>query len=329
MTKPSDLPVWDENETNANQPNQARQDDGWLAPGGVPEKPPFQYFNWWQNNVFKWLKEINDKGILQYSNNVDYVADLAYAVGSDGNLYHCKINNGPSSSVVDPVGDVTGTWEVAFTQGQSDNLVIFTASGSYSKPAGLKFIDVVVIGGGGGGGGVDNTLSGPAAIGASGAGAGASIKLIAEATLLSTETVTIGAGGSGGATGNNSGVIGGTTSFGAHCQATGGGGGAGGAGGSAQALVLSGPGGVGSGGDINLSGAPAEKSVRLGATGIQTCSGVGGSSIFSGGAQSVTDSNGNQATSFGSGGSGASATSTNDFAGGDGADGIVIIKEFF
>lgn len=110
MTKPSDLPVWDENETNANEPDASRQADGWLAPGGIPEKPPFQYFNWWQNNVFKWIKEINDKGILQYSNDADYAANLSYVVGSDGNLYQCKINNGPSSSIVDPVGDGTGTW---------------------------------------------------------------------------------------------------------------------------------------------------------------------------------------------------------------------------
>lgn len=55
MDKPTDLPVWDENETNAIEPAQSRQDDGWLAPAGVPEKPPFQYFNWWQNNVYKWI----------------------------------------------------------------------------------------------------------------------------------------------------------------------------------------------------------------------------------------------------------------------------------
>lgn len=32
--------------------------------------------------------------------------------GSDGNLYHALIANGPSTTVVDPVGDVTGTWEL-------------------------------------------------------------------------------------------------------------------------------------------------------------------------------------------------------------------------
>lgn len=45
-----------------------------------------------------------------YTTLKDYVANLSYAIGSDGILYHCLINNGPSSSVVDPVGDLTGTW---------------------------------------------------------------------------------------------------------------------------------------------------------------------------------------------------------------------------
>ena len=76
----------------------------------MPEKPPYQYFNFWQRNVYNWLNEINIKGLLGYDNLTDYVADLSYTIGSDGNLYQCKINNGPGTSTVNPVGDGTGTW---------------------------------------------------------------------------------------------------------------------------------------------------------------------------------------------------------------------------
>lgn len=111
MAKPTVLPEWDETEVNSVEPDATHKAEGWLAPAGVPEKPPYQSFNFWQNSVWKWLNEINIKGILGYDALTDYIADLSYTIGSDGNLYQCLINNGPSSSVVNPVGDATGTWE--------------------------------------------------------------------------------------------------------------------------------------------------------------------------------------------------------------------------
>ena len=110
MSKPTILPEWDINELNTVEPDQDHKDEGWLAPGGIPEKPPFQSFNHWQNSVYKWLDEINIKGLLGYDAITDYVADLSYTIGSDGKLYQCLINNGPASSAVNPVGDGTGTW---------------------------------------------------------------------------------------------------------------------------------------------------------------------------------------------------------------------------
>lgn len=123
MAKPTDLPEWDTTQVNAIEPTTERKEQGWLAPAGVPEKPPFQTFNYWQNEVYRWLKAINDQGILEYDNLTDYTANLSYAVGSDGILYVCKINNGPSSSVVDPVGDLTGTWVIQSATPQNNLLV--------------------------------------------------------------------------------------------------------------------------------------------------------------------------------------------------------------
>ncbi|MEA3485170.1 MAG: glycosyl hydrolase family 28-related protein [Candidatus Aerophobetes bacterium] len=55
MAIPTNLPEWDKNEVNIVEVDQQHKDKGWLAPAGVPEKPPFQSFNWWQNLVYKWI----------------------------------------------------------------------------------------------------------------------------------------------------------------------------------------------------------------------------------------------------------------------------------
>lgn len=56
--------------------------------------------------------DLEQGGILNYSALTDYVVG-ALAQGSNGELYRTLIVNGPASSVVDPVGDATGTWEMA------------------------------------------------------------------------------------------------------------------------------------------------------------------------------------------------------------------------
>lgn len=45
-----------------------------------------------------------------YQNDIDYPVK-SYAKGSDGFVYRCFVANGPTTSVVDPVGDTTGTWK--------------------------------------------------------------------------------------------------------------------------------------------------------------------------------------------------------------------------
>ena len=101
------------------------------------------------------------------------------------------------------------------------NVNVFTATGTWTKPTGLKYVIVEVIGGGGGGGGVEGD-TGDTANSGGGGGGGYSLKKILASSLGSTETVTVGAGGAGG-TGFSGGTAGGTSSFGSHCSATGGG----------------------------------------------------------------------------------------------------------
>ena len=124
------------------------------------------------------------------------------------------------------------------------NCQAFTSNGTFTVPAGVTKIKVIVIGGGaGGGGGGANGLAG------GGGGAGGYAEGIFTVVPATNYAVTIGGGGTGGTAGGggagNSGNNGGNSSFGALISATGGQGG----------LVnhTGGIGGLGSNGYLNSS----------------------------------------------------------------------------
>ena len=61
------------------------------------------------------LTDLIDKtGILEYKGDIDYDLVPAFAVGSDGELYKSTAINGPATTVIDPVGDLTGVWADPF-----------------------------------------------------------------------------------------------------------------------------------------------------------------------------------------------------------------------
>ena len=110
----------------------------------------------------------------------------------------------------------------AFVLGNLLNVQTFTASGTWTKPAGadMVFIRVWGAGGGGGAGGLRAISLGKA--GGGGGGAGGYTERHIEAALLgATVTVTVGTGGAGGSGGDNA-VAGGSSSFGGFVIATGG-----------------------------------------------------------------------------------------------------------
>jgi hypothetical protein len=206
--------------------------------------------------------------------------------------------------------------------GGLQSIQTFTSSGTYTKPSGINRIKVIVTGAGGGGGGGGASWN----HGGGGYAGGTAIKII-DATSITTETVTVGSGGNGGTAGNG-GSGGGTSSFGAHCSATGG------DGGKQPSTEGTANTGVGSGGDLNIYGG-AGTSAGGGASASDEKGGfVGGGSFWGTGSEGAPTNNSSNdapytAQAFGSGGgNGCDNNGGNNGSGANGADGVVYIEEY-
>ena len=206
--------------------------------------------------------------------------------------------------------------------------VLTVGSGTYTTPANCTAIIVEGVASGGGGGG----QSGSATLAGMGSGGGAGgyfRKLIA--SPAGTYAYTVGAKGTGGAT--SSGTAGNDTTFGSGGSLlTAKAGAAGTSTGLASTVVFlnGGTGGaVSTGGDVNVGGQPGGKGLRGSATSAH--GGHGGDSIFgAGGFGAAENAAGGAAVGYGAGGGGASVASVNTArAGGDGADGVIIVTEFY
>jgi hypothetical protein len=254
--------------------------------------------------------------------------------GSDGNLAEgflpTTISQNTTFSGSNNFSGATTTFSgfVNFTGTSSSTAPVIrsyastTATSTWSKPTGLKYVIVEVVGGGGGGGGADASDADDSSGAAGGGAGGYSKKLIATANLGVTETVTTGAGGGGGSGTGGDGSAGATSSFGAHVSVTGGVGGFGDD--KSERLYQYAAGGTASSGDLNISGGvgqPANASVS--GTDPTGSPGAGGASFFGG-------SSGGQTTGpYGAGGYGARSTGGGQAGGGAGAHGIVIVTEYF
>ena len=187
----------------------------------------------------------------------------------------------------------------------------YASPATWTKPAGLKQVQVTVVGAGGNGGSAPAN-PGDSGSGGGGGGGGAAIRWIPAPSIPGPVAVTAGPG---------------TNSFGAFCSAT-----AGSAGGNSgtPALVPGGAGGAGSGGTYNITGGGGG-----GAGGGNSSSGIGGSSILGGGGRGIgtpfpSVTAGAAGGSFGGGGSGGGKVFTPaGTTGGAGAGGIVIVEEFY
>jgi hypothetical protein len=209
-------------------------------------------------------------------------------------------------------------------QSSIDGAAFANASSTFTPLTATTSVEVEVLGGGGGGGGSAATGANQVSAGGGGGAGGYARKRIMSG--FSGVAITVGAGGNApaGAAGGN----GGSSSFGSLLSATGGVGGSFGAAASNTTNSLNGgsPGGSGSSGTINASGGMGQAAFYA-ATPV---SGKGGASFYGEGAFPVSNtSGGNAASSYGSGGSGGSLSPNSlAAAGGVGAGGLVIVREY-
>lgn len=212
-------------------------------------------------------------------------------------------------------------------------VVRFTSSGSFTKATypRARNVRARVQAGGGAGGGSDDTAAGDSSAGGGGCSGGWSEGLIPVASLAVSETVTVGAGGTGVSAGT--GNTGGNSSFGTHVTANGGPGG--------TSMPTQSVGDVhsnsvqavaGTGNILAAAGDLGEGALRI--SGLQVKAGTGGGTPFGSGARGlvdITDSDGNAAdANSGAGGGGAISRDAAGTAnlGGAGGSGIVIVEVY-
>lgn len=82
-----------------------------ISQGWAIEIPPRQYFNYIDNKQDQAIAHINQHGIAVWDNQTEYQANLSYTQGSDGVIYKASTTN----TNINPVGDVSGAWQVAFS----------------------------------------------------------------------------------------------------------------------------------------------------------------------------------------------------------------------
>lgn len=206
------------------------------------------------------------------------------------------------------------------------NITKFSSSGTWTKPVGCNAVIVYVIGGGAGGGGVTGAGASTSA-GAGGGSGGFSINYI-NVGLGSSEAIVVGSGGAGGLASGATGSNGTSSSFGSFVSVGGGTGGQGMLAGSS--IALSTPGALGnllatSGTNLGSGGSFGQSGIRL--SGTIAISGASGSSLYNGSAGSVTNGIGLSANALGGGGSGAASNDGNNYFGGSGLSGLVIVYE--
>ena len=193
-----------------------------------------------------------------------------------------------------------------------NSVQVFTASGSWTRPAGITKVIVEVLGGGSSGAASADLDD------ASGGGGGGYARKFVDVSSVTASVITVGAGGTAVTAAPNVGIVGGASSWvdtasGGSLTLTGAGAAAPSNGGYAQ----DGTGGTGTNGDINIQGGDGFNSGNN--------IGKGGDSVFGfGGNQGITgQAAAGVARGYGAGGGGGKGVNS-----GAGTGGIVIVWEY-
>lgn len=245
--------------------------------------------------------------------------------------------NGTTGQILTATTGSPPSWAAAASSGFTTiNVQIFTANGTYTPTANMKYCIVEAVAGGGGGGGAATTAAGQAAAGAGGGSGSYRYGYYTAADIGASKAVVIGAGGTAGANTGGNGGTGGSTGLTGLFSIDGGLGGTGSGAAAASCATQGGAGG-------NPTTAGAQAFGRTGQSGTNGAAsnagafaigGTGGASHWSGGGQGgaaiagrAAGLNGNTNTGAGGGGAAVTASQTG-FTGGVGAAGMLVATEF-
>jgi len=102
MAEPSNYPEWATSPAGGDivEPIPTKKASGWRKVLGVPEKPPYQQFNWWMNLVYQWIKHLKEEavtftGLKTFSSGIatDTIAEKTSAAGVTADGVLLKDNN--------------------------------------------------------------------------------------------------------------------------------------------------------------------------------------------------------------------------------------------
>ena len=96
ITKPNDInKIW------ADTGTAIKPDDSKIALGWVVEPPPHQTENWLNKKHDQALAHVNQMGFFEWDNITEYRANKSWTLGSNGNIYFCKVTNTGQNPVTD------------------------------------------------------------------------------------------------------------------------------------------------------------------------------------------------------------------------------------